>query len=385
MKAKMFIDQVEVLVRSGRGGDGSTSFRREALVEFGGPDGGDGGRGGDVVFKASEHVNSLLSLYYDPKCFAQDGAPGQGQKMFGKRGKDLVVPVPLGTEVYEAGTGLLVADLTEPGQTAIVAKGGAGGYGNVHFKSAVNQAPTEHTPGGEAEERRLRLELKTIADAGLLGFPNAGKSSLIAALSSARPKIASYPFTTLNPVVGTVVYDDYAQVRIADVPGIIEGAATGVGLGLAFLRHLERAHALVYVIDMAGTDNREPWQDYKVLKKEIENYSVELAARPILVVANKMDQEAAQNNLPRFVEETGMSPICISCETREGLDALKDALRKLVNPKAKFHHTHADTPDLKDMPDTTGDEIPAEALKFATFLKLDKPKAKSHPSRGNIH
>ena len=385
MKAKMFIDQVEVLVRSGRGGDGSTSFRREALVEFGGPDGGDGGRGGDVVFKASEHVNSLLSLYYDPKCFAQDGAPGQGQKMFGKRGKDLVVPVPLGTEVYEVGTGLLVADLTEPGQTAIVAKGGAGGYGNVHFKSAVNQAPTEHTPGGEAEERRLRLELKTIADAGLLGFPNAGKSSLITALSSARPKIASYPFTTLNPVVGTVVYDDYAQVRIADVPGIIEGAATGVGLGLAFLRHLERAHALVYVIDMAGTDNREPWQDYKVLKKEIENYSVELAARPILVVANKMDQEAAQNNLPRFVEETGMSPICISCETREGLDALKDALRKLVNPKAKFHHTHADTPDLKDMPDTTGDEIPAEALKFATFLKLDKPKAKSHPSRGNIH
>ena len=385
MKAKMFIDQVEVLVRSGRGGDGSTSFRREALVEFGGPDGGDGGRGGDVVFKASEHVNSLLSLYYDPKCFAQDGAPGQGQKMFGKRGKDLVVPVPLGTEVYEVGTGLLVADLTEPGQTAIVAKGGPGGYGNVHFKSAVNQAPTEHTPGGEAEERRLRLELKTIADAGLLGFPNAGKSSLITALSSARPKIASYPFTTLNPVVGTVVYDDYAQVRIADVPGIIEGAATGVGLGLAFLRHLERARALVYVIDMAGTDNREPWQDYKVLKKEIENYSVELAARPILVVANKMDQEAAQNNLPRFVEETGMSPICISCETRYGIDALKDALRKLVNPKAKFHHTHADTPDLKDMPDTTGDEIPAEALKFATFLKLDKPKAKSHPSRGNIH
>ena len=381
----MFIDQVEVIVRSGKGGDGSTSFRREALVEFGGPDGGDGGRGGDVVFKASEHVNSLLSLYYDPKCFAQDGAPGQGQKMFGKRGKDLIVPVPLGTEVYESDTGLLVADLTEPGQTAIVAKGGAGGYGNVHFKSAVNQAPTEHTPGGEAEERRLRLELKTIADAGLLGFPNAGKSSLITVLSSARPKIASYPFTTLNPVVGTVIYDDYAKVRVADVPGIIEGAATGVGLGLAFLRHLERARALVYVIDMAGTDNREPWRDYEVLKKEIENYSVELASRPVLVVANKMDQEAARENLPKFIAETGVKPICMSCETREGIDSLKDALRKLINPKARFHHTHADAPDLKDMPDTTGDEIPAEALKFATFLKLEKPKAKSHPSRGNIH
>ena len=385
MKAKMFIDQVEVLVRSGRGGDGSMSFRREALVEFGGPDGGDGGRGGDVVFKASEHVNSLLSLYYDPKCFAQDGAPGQGQKMFGKRGRDLVVPVPLGTEVYEAGTGLLVADLTEPGQTAIVARGGVGGYGNVHFKSAVNQAPTEHTPGGEAEERRLRLELKTIADAGLLGFPNAGKSSLITALSSARPKIASYPFTTLNPVVGTVVYDDYANIRVADVPGIIEGAASGVGLGLAFLRHLERARALVYVIDMAGTDNREPWRDFNVLKKEIEDYSVELASRPVLVVANKMDQEAARDNLPRFIEETGVDPIRVSCETRDGIDELKDALRRLINPKTKFHHTHADAPDLKDMPDTTGDEIPAEALKFATFLKLEKPKAKSHPSRGNIH
>ncbi len=385
MKAKTFIDQVEVIVRSGKGGDGSMSFRREALVEFGGPDGGDGGRGGDVVFKASEHVNSLLSLYYDPKCFAQDGGPGQGQKMFGKRGKDLVVPVPLGTEVYDADTGLLVADIVEPGQTAIVAKGGAGGFGNVHFKSSVNQAPTEHTPGGASEERRLRLELKTIADAGLLGFPNAGKSSLLSALSSATPKIASYPFTTLNPIVGTIVYDDYAKIRMADVPGIIEGAARGVGLGLAFLRHLERSKVLVYVIDMAGTDNREPWRDYEVLKKEIDEYSVELASRPSLVVANKLDADAASENLRRFVEETGVTPITISCATREGLDVFKDALRAVVNPAMKFHHAHADRPDLSEMPDTTGDEMPAEALKFATFLKLEKPKAKSHPSRGNIH
>ena len=385
MKAKTFIDQVEVLVRSGKGGDGAMSMRREALVEFGGPDGGDGGRGGDVVFKASEHVNSLLSLYYDPKCFAQDGAPGQGQKMFGKRGKDLVVPVPLGTEVYEVDTGLLVADITEPGQTVVVAKGGAGGFGNVHFKSAVNQAPTEHTPGGPAEERRLRLELKTIADAGLLGFPNAGKSSLLSALSSATPKIASYPFTTLNPIVGTIVYDDYAKVRMADVPGIIEGAAKGVGLGLAFLKHLERSQVLVYVIDMAGTDNREPWRDYEVLKGEIDEYSAELAARPHLVVANKLDTEAARENLPRFVAETGVTPLCVSCTSREGLETFKAALRKLVNVKVKFHHTHADAPDLKDMPDTTGDEIPEDALRFATFLKFDAPKAKSHPSRGNIH
>ena len=400
MKAKTFIDQVEVLVRSGKGGDGAMSMRREALVEFGGPDGGDGGRGGDVVFKASEHINSLLSLYYDPKCFAQDGGPGQCQKMFGKRGKDLVVPVPLGTEVYDADTDLLVADITEPGQTVIVAKGGAGGFGNVHFKSSVNQAPTEHTPGGAAEEKRLRLELKTIADAGLLGFPNAGKSSLLSVLSSATPKIASYPFTTLNPVVGTIIYDDYAKIRMADVPGIIEGAAKGVGLGLAFLKHLERSKVLVYVIDMAGTDNREPWTDYKILKKEIDEYSAELAERPFLVVANKMDTPEAKENLPRFVKETGVDPIQISCVSssgeaasgeaasqplNEGLTTFKTALRAIVNPKTKFHHAHAEAPDLKDMPDTTGDEIPAEALKFATFLKLEKPKAKSHPSRGNIH
>ncbi len=386
MKAKTFIDQVVVQVRSGRGGDGSMSFRREALVEFGGPDGGDGGRGGDVVFKASEHVNSLLSLYYDPKCIAQDGGPGQGQKMFGKRGKDLVVNVPLGTEVYDEETGLMVADITEVGQKVIVAKGGAGGFGNVHFKSSVNQAPTEHTPGGEPEERRLRLELKTIADAGFLGFPNAGKSSLLTVLSSATPKIASYPFTTLNPIVGTLVYDDWAKVTLADVPGIIEGAAKGVGLGLAFLKHLERSKVLVYIIDMAGTDNREPWKDYKVLKKEIDEYSAELASRPYLVVANKMDVECSKENLERFIKETGIEPIAISCDSRDGIEDFKAALRDIVKPKSKFHHTHEDHGlDLSQMPDTTGDEIPAEALKFATFLKLEKPKAKSHPSRGNIH
>ena len=402
MKAKTFIDQVEVLVRSGKGGDGAMSMRREALVEFGGPDGGDGGRGGDVVFKASEHINSLLSLYYDPKCFAQDGGPGQCQKMYGKRGKDLVVPVPLGTEVYDADTDLLVADITEPGQTVIVAKGGAGGFGNVHFKSSVNQAPTEHTPGGEAEEKRLRLELKTIADAGLLGFPNAGKSSLLSALSSATPKIASYPFTTLNPVVGTIIYDDYAKIRMADVPGIIEGAAKGVGLGLAFLKHLERSKVLVYVIDMAGTDNRKPWEDYATLAKEIAEYNTELAERPFLVLANKMDRAVGRKNLKRFVKETGVTPIAISWEPslkdlREyadlkdyegpvGLDAFKDALRKIINPKPRSHqHLENPPPPLHEMPDTTGEEIPAEALKFATFLKIDPPKKKSHPSRGNIH
>jgi len=402
MKTRTFIDQVDVIVRSGKGGDGSASFRREALVAFGGPDGGDGGRGGDVVLRGSTHVNSLISLYFDPKLYAEDGVPGSGKRCFGRRGKDLVVDVPCGTLATDADTGLVVADIVSPGQRVVVAKGGAGGYGNVHFKSAVNQAPTEHTPGGPAEELRLHLELKTIADAGLLGFPNAGKSSILTALSSATPKIASYPFTTLNPIVGTIEYDDFAQIRMADVPGIIEGASQGVGLGLAFLKHLERARVLVYMIDMAGTDNRKPWDDYRVLSEEIAAFNAELPERPFLVVANKMDQAAARKNLKRFVKETGITPIALSCtptlkDLREyadlkdypgevGLDAFKSALRKLVNPKPRAHqHLESAPPPLSEMPDTTGDEIPAEALKFATFLKLDAPKTKSHPSRGNIH
>ena len=340
------------------------------------------------MLKGSIHVNSLIALFFDPHLYAENGVNGGNRRCFGRRGKDLVVPVPLGTMVTDVDTGLLVADITEAGQCVVVAKGGAGGFGNCHFKSSVNQAPTEHTPGGEPEERRLLLEIKTIADAGLLGFPNAGKSSILSMVSSATPKIASYPFTTLNPIVGQIEYPDFAQVTMADVPGIIEGAARGVGLGIDFLRHLERARVLVYVIDMAGTDNREPWNDYKVLAKEISEYNTELAERPSLVVANKMDEEAAQENLPRFVKETGIDPIQVNCVDGDGLETLKAELRRLVNPKPRsgWHHGETDShPPLSEMPDTTGDEIPAEAMKFATFLKLDPPKKKSHPSRGNIH
>ena len=397
MKTRTFIDQVDVIVRSGKGGDGAATFRREALVQFGGPDGGDGGRGGDVVLRASTHVNSLVSLYFDPHLFAEDGVPGSGRRCFGRRGKDLVVDVPPGTLVTEVDSGLLIADIVEPGQRVVVAKGGAGGFGNVHFKSSVNQAPTEHTPGGPAEERRLHLELKTIADAGLLGFPNAGKSSLLSAVSAATPKIASYPFTTLNPIVGTMVYHDFAKIRIADVPGIIEGASKGVGLGIAFLKHLERSRVLVYVIDMAGTDGRKPWDDYGILANEIAEYNTELPKRPALVVANKMDKAAARRNLRRFVKETGVVPVALCCEAGQkdlreyadlkdwdgpvGMEAFRERLRGIVNPKAP----HEEGPDIGQMPDTTGTEIPAEAMKFATFLKLDPPKKKSHPSRGNIH
>ena len=355
----------------------------------GGPDGGDGGRGGDVVFKGSNHVNSLISIYFQPRLFAENGVDGSGRQRYGRRGKDLVVPVPCGTQISDADTGELLADIVKDGQTFIAAKGGAGGLGNVKFKSSVNQTPVEHTPGGPAEERRVRLELKTIADAGLLGFPNAGKSSLLAAMSSARPKIASYPFTTLNPIVGVVRFKDWAEIRIADVPGIIEGAASGVGLGLDFLKHLERSSVLVYVIDMAGADAREPWTDYVKLHAEIEEYSAELADRPALVVANKMDLPEARENLSRFVKETGVEPVCVSCAegARSGLEDFAEALRALVNPPPAAHRNRAEPPPpLSEMPPTDGDEIPAEALRFATFLKLPPAKkAKSHPARGNIH
>lgn len=386
MKTRTFIDQVDVIVRSGKGGDGSASFRREALVTFGGPDGGDGGRGGDVVLRASTHVNSLISLYFDPHLFAENGVNGSGGRCFGRRGKDLVVDVPPGTVVTDCETGALVAEVLKPGDKVIIAHGGAGGYGNVHFKSAVNQAPTEHTMGGEPEEKRLHFELKTIADAGLLGFPNAGKSSLLAAVSNAAPKIASYPFTTLNPIVGICEYEDFAQVRIADVPGIIEGASRGVGLGFDFLRHLSRARVLIYVLDMAGTDGRDPWDDYRILADEIAAYDADMAARPAIVLANKMDTPEAKKNLRKFVRLTKVKPIAISCTNRTGLDDFKAVLRDLVKPAPRAHlHLDEPPPSLDQLPDTSGDEIPADALKFATFLRLDKPKSKSHPSRGNIH
>lgn len=351
----------------------------------GGPDGGDGGRGGHVIFKGNRNVDSLVSLYFSPLLFAEDGVAGRGQKMYGRKGKDLIVEVPCGTEVFHAETGQQVADIVEHDQEAVAAKGGKGGLGNVHFKTSTHQVPTEHTPGDPGEEFRFRLELKTIADAGLLGFPNAGKSSLLTKISDAHPKIACYPFTTLNPIVGTVRYPDFSQLRVADIPGIIEGAADGVGLGLDFLRHTSRSRVLVYVIDMAGTDNRAPWDDYKKLRKEVAQYDETLLERPAVILANKMDVPAAVENLPLFKKKTRTKPIPMSTviDGDTGVAQFKQWLWDTLRPppQGSFAVPAAAAPVPNAPPPspvlTDDDIIPAEALALAPFLDLSKkPKKK---------
>jgi len=299
-------------------------------------------------------------------------------------GKDLIVLLPCGTEVFNEETGEQIADIISHDQEIIIAKGGEGGLGNVHFRTSTHQVPTEHTPGELGQEFRLRLELKTIADAGLLGFPNAGKSSLLKRISDAHPKIASYPFTTLNPIVGTVNFEDFSQLRVADIPGIIEGAADGVGLGLDFLRHISRSRLLVYVIDMAGTDNRSPWDDYKQLRKEIKQYDETLLKRPSIVIANKMDEQAAIENLPAFIKKTRTRPIPMSTVDPEdtGVNAFKQKLHDLLKPEPRgaFQVEKAKKRKAKPTIVSEGDAqeeiISQETFAKATFFDLAPKKSK---------
>jgi GTP-binding protein len=340
MKLHKFVDRVKVFVRAGDGGNGCTSFRREKFVPLGGPDGGDGGKGGSVILKADPDSDSLLKLYFQPHQKAGPGIPGKGQKMYGHNGADCVIPVPCGTEVWNFETGTLVADLVKPGDTYLAAKGGNGGLGNVHWSTSTNRAPKEHSDGTPGEERTFRLELKLAADAGLVGYPNAGKSSLLAAISHAHPRIAPYPFTTLNPIMGTIIFDDYVKIKVTDVPGIVENAHQGVGLGIDFLRHVERAGLLVHVVDMAATEGRDPVDDFRKIRKEIKLYKPELAERPFLIVANKMDIPEAADWLKVFKRKTRTKPIPLSAATKEGIPEFMAILREEVEkrrPKVPFN------------------------------------------------
>ncbi len=329
MKSRKFIDHVVVYASSGKGGNGSASFRREKFVAHGGPDGGDGGKGGSVIFRGNQDEDSLIRLFYSPHQRAKHGGDGRGRQMHGANGTDCVLSIPLGTEVWDREAEVLLGDIVEHDQELIVAKGGKGGAGNIHYKSSTNQAPTKCTPGGEGEETTLGLELKIMADIGLVGLPNAGKSSLLSRISDAHPKVAAYPFTTLNPVLGTIIFEDYTRLRIADIPGLIEGAHEGVGLGHAFLRHVERSKFLLYVIDMAGVDARNPEDDYTCLHEELRLHNADLVERPSLVLANKMDLPEAAENLKVFRKKTGCNPIPISAESGEGLDQLRAQLHDL--------------------------------------------------------
>jgi len=383
MKSRKFIDRLIVQIRSGKGGDGSKSFRREKYVDRGGPDGGDGGRGGHVVFVGDSNTDSLQPLFFESLLFAPDGGKGAGQGMHGADGKDLVRRVPCGTQVFDNATGARLADITEHGQRFIAAKGGAGGLGNVHFKTSTNQAPEKFTPGKAGEEYELLLELKSIADAGFVGFPSAGKSSLLAALSDARPKIAAYPFTTLNPIIGAVAFENFAQIKIADIPGIIKNAHEGAGLGIEFLRHIARAKVLIFVVDMAGVDTREPWTDFRTLRAELKAYNPALLDLPSLVVANKMDVPEAKANLSAFKRKIrGVKPIAVSAVTGAGLEALKAALFDLLKPEIRDAFKAAECEGTRPTATSVASEescheedvITPERLSRASFLDLPKPK-----------
>ena len=331
----MFVDRIKVFAQAGSGGRGSVSFRREKFVPKGGPDGGDGGRGGDVILRADRHVDNLSNLFYEPIIKAKSGGHGMGKKMYGKSAPAKIVKAPVGTIVWPADekgrptSAAPIVDLTRDGQEFVLCRGGAGGKGNVHFKSSRNRAPRQYTEGEEGEEGHFLLELRTIADAGLVGYPNAGKSTLLRKVSAARPRVAAYPFTTLHPIIGVVEFSGYRRATIADIPGLIEGAHRGLGLGHEFLRHITRCRIFLFVVDVAGSEGRNPVEDLQQLRKELDLYDPLLSQRPWFVIANKMDLPCAEENLSGVRKKFPKIDIVpISAAKGEGIEELKKKLVK---------------------------------------------------------
>ncbi|UJM31889.1 GTPase ObgE [Enterococcus faecium] len=342
----MFLDQVTIDVKAGKGGDGMVAFRREKYVPDGGPAGGDGGRGGDVILIVDEGLRTLMDFRFNRHFKAQPGENGMSKGMHGRGSEDTYVKVPQGTTVRDAETGALLGDLIENGQTLVVAKGGRGGRGNIRFASPRNPAPEIAENGEPGQERKIELELKVLADVGLVGFPSVGKSTLLSVISSARPKIGAYHFTTLVPNLGMVTTSDGRSFAAADLPGLIEGASQGVGLGTQFLRHIERTRVILHVIDMSGMEGRDPYEDYLAINKELSTYNLRLLERPQIIVANKMDMPDAQENLVKFKKQLNKEkedefaddiPVFpISGVTRQGLDALLNATADLLEVTPEF-------------------------------------------------
>jgi GTP-binding protein len=329
----MFIDRAKIRIKAGDGGNGVTAFRREKFVPRGGPSGGDGGNGGDVWLEADEGLNTLLHLRYNPEHKAERGRHGEGSNRHGKDGGDAVVKVPVGTQVFDVESGDLLFDFTETGQRHRAAKGGKGGWGNQHFATPTRRAPKFHYTGRPGEEKELQLELKLIADVGLVGFPNAGKSTLISVISAAKPKIADYPFTTLEPNLGVVDLGDFKTFVVADIPGLIEGASEGAGLGDRFLRHVERTKLILHLVDVSSISGRNPVEDYEILNRELANYNEDLAARPQIVVATKLDALDEPERLENMREKAaadGKDFLEISAVTNQGTKELVAAVAKYL-------------------------------------------------------
>ena len=330
----MFIDRAKIHVEGGDGGNGVTAFRREKFVPRGGPSGGDGGRGGDVFIVADASLNTLLHLRYNPQHIADRGRHGEGSNRSGHDGEDHIIRVPVGTQIFDVNSGELLFDLTHDGARWLAARGGRGGFGNSHFATSTNRAPRYHQTGGEGEERELQLELKLLADVGLVGFPNAGKSTLISTVSAARPKIADYPFTTLEPHLGVVDMGDFRSFVIADIPGLIEGAHTGAGLGDRFLRHIERTKLLLHLIDVSSLSGRETVADYQTVNRELASYNPALSTRPQIVVATKidaLDEPERLESLRLQTQADGQLFFAISAVTNEGVRELLNAVAAKLN------------------------------------------------------
>lgn len=352
-----FIDRVKIYVQAGTGGNGTVAFRREAHVPKGGPSGGDGGRGGSVIFVATNSLSTLLDLRYYREYKAQNGEKGHAKKMHGADADDLVIRVPVGTCVYDDDTGNIIADLTKDGQRAVIAKGGRGGRGNARFASSRNPAPKICENGEPGEKFNLRVELKLLADVGLVGFPSVGKSTLLSVVSKARPQIADYHFTTIVPNLGVVQVKDGRSFVMADLPGLIEGASQGKGLGHQFLRHIERCRVIVHIIDMSGSEGRDPYEDYVTINKELGEYEYRLLERPQIIVANKMDGDEAEENLKKFKEKLGDQKVFpIIAPIHEGIDAVLYAV--------------ADA--LETAPDFFNQEEEQESV-FYTYKEEEKP------------
>jgi GTPase len=331
----MFIDYAKIFIKSGDGGDGAISFRREKYVPLGGPDGGDGGKGGDVIIEVDPNMTTLLDFTYNRKYKAERGTNGSGAKCYGKAGENMIIKVPMGTIIKDVETDKIMADLSHPDDKFVIARGGKGGKGNVKFCTPTRQAPDFAEPGMPGEERMIKLELKLLADVGLVGFPNVGKSTLLSVVSKARPKIANYHFTTLKPNLGVVAIPGMNSFVMADIPGIIEGAAEGVGLGLQFLRHIERTRVLIHVVDISGIEDRDPYEDFLKINEELKKYSVKLWDRPMIVAANKADMledDSVFEDFKKKVNALGYDKVFkISAATNQGVEELMKEAGRLLS------------------------------------------------------